>query len=179
VAGASVRLLAAVNVKALEGLRYSQILKFAEAVGSSDIAAHKLDKALIQQPLRQQVEMRIAAANYRVQTKTDWMSWTNAELCEALKTLYPKEKTSTGHITSLEHDFRKLQLVLHPMEPSRLTQFISEVFSLFHSRGLQLPQLTAEDSKVLIDALKTKLKKLLKIQFVRETATQQPRAKGS
>jgi len=93
------------------------------------------------------------------------MSWTNAELCEALKTLYPKEKTSTGHITSLEHDFRKLQLDLHPMEPSRLTQFISEVFSLFHSRGLQLPQLTAEDSKVLIDALKTKLKNCSKFNL--------------
>jgi hypothetical protein len=99
----------------LDTLHYSQILKFAEAVGSSDIAAHRQDKALIQQPLRQQVEMRIAAANYKVQNKADWISWTNAKLCEALKALYPKEKTSTGNIP-WSRIFGSSNL--HPMEPN-------------------------------------------------------------
>ena len=95
----------------------------------------------------------------RIYAAADWLLWSNAQLCTALKELYPREKTDAGNqVTSLLEEFKQIKLQLDPMQPSLVTTFTTAVYTLFDNHGVDLEILGMESSKPYIDNLKAKVK---------------------
>lgn len=154
-----VRILAAVQVDPLSGLSHEQILEWELAITKAHLLEKTHTVTLVNEVFRSQIERDVSYDGITIQGKSTWKDWTYRELISTLKVLYPREENDEGNpIISIEKELKELKLILNPMKPSLVVGYVTRVHKVFSEHSQKLEDWTAESSKVVIDAIKFKLK---------------------